>query len=486
MNPLRILYLTGLLMAATQTSKADDPFQTSLFGDVSVPGKDTTFDNVQSNNLAFSDSGSSNNNGTVYNGSAAIYNRSLVVNGQLQFDFSGNHRGSGGCDGGIHFVLKTPMYCSFGGSGTLSESGPGKYSFIELYNSANTIKASFGVFPGVTMADGTFQNVIPAGNYTCGGVCNNGGSGFYSGWLKITPFPLPYVTTGSPTFGIGAPTVTLNGSVNPNGQAVDALFLVWRERDHILPPYSVHLDPSDGTTTQAVSSQPITNLSPGTRYYCSLIAQIRNSDAYIDGNVVEFVTPSSGSVIQFTSDNYSVSRSEYAANITVECLGGSTQPLTGVSWTVSDGTAHAETDYRDYYSSVHTLSWAIGDNQPKTFPVTILPLATAPPRTVILTLNSPTGGATLGTRTKATLTISDDGAAAPPPFAIGSVTFLPSGGVHLQCVGKQNTACQIESSSDLNSGFSPLGTVFSDASGAFHYNDYTNASQKFYRLRLAP
>jgi serine protease len=77
-----------------------------------------------------------------------------------------------------------------------------------------------------------------------------------------------------------------------------------------------------------------------------------------------------------------------------------------VNFGTSNGTAKAGPDYR---TATGTLSWADGDAAPKTFSMVI---RNDPVRerdeTVVLTLSTPTGGAILGTLSRASLRILDD------------------------------------------------------------------------------
>lgn len=123
--------------------------------------------------------------------------------------------------------------------------------------------------------------------------------------------------------------------------------------------------------------------------------------------------PPSPGTLQFSAPNYSVSEGGGSVIITVTRVGG-TAGAVGVSFTTSDGTATAGSDYQ---TAAGTLSWADGDAASKTFTVTIIDdTVIEANETVNLTLSAPTGGATLGGQATAVLTIIDnDGAATPVP-----------------------------------------------------------------------
>ena len=115
--------------------------------------------------------------------------------------------------------------------------------------------------------------------------------------------------------------------------------------------------------------------------------------------------------------------------ITVNRTGGAAGAVS-VSYATSDSTA---TSGSDYTPATGTLSWADGDNAPKTFPVPLLAdvISEGNPEVFHLTLSSPTGGATLGSRSTALGVIKDvatlyrNGAAITLPV-VGPGTPYPS------------------------------------------------------------
>ncbi|HUP92189.1 MAG TPA: PQQ-dependent sugar dehydrogenase [Solimonas sp.] len=107
-----------------------------------------------------------------------------------------------------------------------------------------------------------------------------------------------------------------------------------------------------------------------------------------------------------------------AVAVTVMRSGGSDGAV-GVTWSSSDGSARAGSDYR---AGSGTLNWASGDSGPQSFNLELLDDAVRESaETVILTLTAPTGGAVLGPASSATLSIADD----EPPDR-GSVQFSVS------------------------------------------------------------
>jgi len=119
----------------------------------------------------------------------------------------------------------------------------------------------------------------------------------------------------------------------------------------------------------------------------------------------------SGGVIQFSSSTYSVSEADAFAIITVTRTGGSSG-ATSVTFASTNGTASGGSSCSagiDFIIDAGTLSWANNDSSTKSFAVPICPDSlNEGDETVSLFVGNLTGSATLGTRTTATLTITND------------------------------------------------------------------------------
>jgi hypothetical protein len=114
-------------------------------------------------------------------------------------------------------------------------------------------------------------------------------------------------------------------------------------------------------------------------------------------------TPQPGAV-QFSAAAYSVAENGGTATITVTRTAGSNVPI-AVNYATTNGTATAGADYT---ATSGTLTFAAGETS-KTFAVAITnDTSVEPNETIHLTLSNPTGGATLGSQSTATLTIQDD------------------------------------------------------------------------------
>lgn len=110
-------------------------------------------------------------------------------------------------------------------------------------------------------------------------------------------------------------------------------------------------------------------------------------------------------IVQFSATNYTVSEGGAFAVITATRSASDIGRVT-VDYVTNGGTA---TSNADYTPVVGTLTWEPGDLSPKSFRIPIInDTAMESPETVLINLGNPTGGAVIGTRGTATLTITDD------------------------------------------------------------------------------
>lgn len=117
--------------------------------------------------------------------------------------------------------------------------------------------------------------------------------------------------------------------------------------------------------------------------------------------------------LQFASGSFSASEGGRRATVTVTHGVGAAGAVT-VSYATSDGSA---TSGSDYLPASGALYWASGDTAPITFSIPVLQdTSVETNETVNLVLSGPTGGATLGDPSAATLTILDDDS---PPGSCG-------------------------------------------------------------------
>jgi hypothetical protein len=114
--------------------------------------------------------------------------------------------------------------------------------------------------------------------------------------------------------------------------------------------------------------------------------------------------PAPASTLQFSAPSYGVGEGDGTVTITVN-RSGSSSGAVGVSYATSNSTA----DGSDYTSASGTLSWGDGDTVGKTFTVAITDDASnESAESFNLALSSPTGGASLGSQSTASVTIVDN------------------------------------------------------------------------------
>jgi hypothetical protein len=121
------------------------------------------------------------------------------------------------------------------------------------------------------------------------------------------------------------------------------------------------------------------------------------------GEVV--VPPANPGSFEFATTAVTVSEGAGVATLTVQRVGG-TDGAVSVNYYTLAGSANSTTDYQ--YTS-GTLHWAAGESQAQTIDVPIKDDdIEEPTKSFQLTLDSPAGGATLGSASVATITITDD------------------------------------------------------------------------------
>ena len=123
----------------------------------------------------------------------------------------------------------------------------------------------------------------------------------------------------------------------------------------------------------------------------------------------------------------SVGANESSGNVTLTATrtGGSTGAVS-VGAVTTDGTALAGSDY---VAQTSTLSWADGEITDKTLTVALIDdHVFEPNETFTVTLNNPTGGATLGNPSSATVTIFDSSNTAPTVATAAAANPSPAAG----------------------------------------------------------
>jgi len=138
-------------------------------------------------------------------------------------------------------------------------------------------------------------------------------------------------------------------------------------------------------------------------------------------------TPQPGS-LQLSAATFNAAEASGPVNITITRSGGSDGAV-GVTISTSAGSATAGADFTALNS---TVTFASGDSAPKTVTVQIVnDSTTETDESFTVALAAPTGGATLGALSGATITIHDDDVAPPSPGSSGTLddTFGDAGKV---------------------------------------------------------
>ncbi|MEM7357255.1 MAG: Calx-beta domain-containing protein, partial [Acidobacteriota bacterium] len=129
--------------------------------------------------------------------------------------------------------------------------------------------------------------------------------------------------------------------------------------------------------------------------------------------------------LELAETELEVNEEDGSVTFTVNRVAGA-EGVVEVTYATIDGSAIAGDDYE---AANGTLTWADGDAEPKTFDVSIIDDAEEEnPETLEVNLQDPTGGATLGTPSTASLTINDDDAAPNTCIADEDTLCLNAGG----------------------------------------------------------
>lgn len=207
------------------------------------------------------------------------------------------------------------------------------------------------------------------------------------------------------------------------------------------------------------------------------LGAITTSTVTISGNDQPPPPPAGGlpGTLQLSSANFGFGESAGNAIITVTRVGGS-GGVVGATIATSNGTAAAGSDYLVVNT---TVSFASGDTTSKLIPIQILNDSVAEPgESFTVTLSAPTGGASLGTPTSATLSIQDNDSPLQPTLSLSTNTKQ----IHLSWSAiPTTTAYKLYLNPDGASGFTQVGadltaaTTSTDVDIAVHHFDWPSA-----------
>jgi hypothetical protein len=230
---------------------------------------------------------------------------------------------------------------------------------------------------------------------------------------------------------------------------------------------------------------PVSNSTPysGSKSFSVALAK-PSASAEIATPDVATVTISGDATIgvgslQFSASSYEVSQNASTITVTVNRTSGSSGAVS-VSYTTSDGTAVAGTDYT---AASGALSWADGDATSKTFLVAISNVTPfSGSKAFAIALSDPRAGATLGSIGAAAVTITGD-ASAPVGrlrLAASSSTVPQSAGALKMTVDRAaGTSGAVSVKYATNNGTAIAGADFTTATGTLHWADGDATSKTF-------
>jgi hypothetical protein len=235
---------------------------------------------------------------------------------------------------------------------------------------------------------------------------------------------------------------------------------------------------ASGDTTSKSFSIPIRNSAPFTgnkSFNVTLsgpsggaaLKSPSNASVSISGDAAAAV-----GTLQFSASSYAVAQNAGTVNVTVDRTGGSSGAVS-VAYATSNGTAVAGTDFT---AANGTLHWATGDATPKTFEVSVSDAAPFPgSKSFGVSLSGP-AGATLGTPSSATLSITGSGVSAPGsggPSAVTNLQLINQGGPRNtlnEGDGNSLTNYQKISWNAATPGANPIASYNIYRNGAFYAN----------------
>jgi Calx-beta domain-containing protein len=201
--------------------------------------------------------------------------------------------------------------------------------------------------------------------------------------------------------------------------------LTWADGDDSPKSFSIAL--TDDTEVEAVETFNVSlNTFTGASAGSPAVAVVSIADN-------DSTSPAPAGSLQFSSSQYGAAESGGAATITVLRVNGSSGPVS-VQYFTGPGSATAGSDYQAVNG---TLQWPNGDVGGRTFTVPIIDdTLSEQTETFFVTLNNPTGGATLGVPATATVSIQDNDASTPigPCGALGNA-WQPNAGGPYTCSG---------------------------------------------------
>ncbi|HEU5179236.1 MAG TPA: Calx-beta domain-containing protein [Candidatus Polarisedimenticolia bacterium] len=186
-------------------------------------------------------------------------------------------------------------------------------------------------------------------------------------------------------------------------------------------------------------------------------------------------------VLQFSASSYSVTENTTNASITVARSGPTTSAVS-VGYSMSSGTA---TSGVDYTAVSGTVSLGVGVTS-KTFTVPILgDTLDEADETVNLTLSGPTGGALLGPRSAAVLTITDNDVGGALKFSVAAYTVSEATATATVTVTRSGgTASGVTVDYATSNGTGTVGSDYTAAAGTLSFG--SGVTSKTFTVPILP
>lgn len=236
---------------------------------------------------------------------------------------------------------------------------------------------------------------------------------------------------------------------------------------------------ADGDTASKAFNIPIqddTLVEGNEQFTVSLSAPTGGATLGAPNSSTVTITDFEPGQLAFDNATYSVSENGSFVTITVNRTNGSNGEI-AVNYTTANNTAAAGSDYT---TTAGTLNWADGDTAPKSFNVPILDDTLVEGNEIFtVSLNTPTGGATLTSPSSATVTITD---VEPGQLVLSSSTYLVNeNGTFLQVtvnrVNGGNGAVSVNYSTA--NGSATAGSDYTTAAGTLNWADGDTAAKTF-------
>ena len=249
------------------------------------------------------------------------------------------------------------------------------------------------------------NNIYDAMYFTTGGSNSLGGGDVVLGknwispnWRKESPnHPSTSQLLGTANLIVG----DVNGANNPG-------FADMANRDYRLLSGANSLDAAGPLAPAALPANDVTQQFAAPQTFAARVTLGAAPDLGAVESTGAAPPPGPGQ-LQFASANYSVNEAAGSVTLTVLRVNG-TNGAVGVSFATASGTA---TSPADFTAINGTLAWPAGDATPKTLAVTLVnDTVTESSKGFTVSLSNPTGTATFGSPTTATVTLFDDDA--PP------------------------------------------------------------------------